>query len=200
MILKNGDNSVNDKDIINCIRLGCEFWELSDNFTELNSSQWDVVLKFVGRLIKDNNLLNNLDNNINCVYNRDNLYILLDYYIELCNIYNKRISINGYCSITGLNNISCLNSDGLTAQFSDIIKRADADRVASQATDSNVPVLRIAYNNFVHNWNGQIKQNEIVTAVRTLEDIRRERLGTSAEGAQNARFSLSSNCTNEQNP
>ena len=55
----------------------------------------------------------------------------------------------------------------------------------SKARDSKQPILQLAYNNYVHGWNGEIKRKEITSTIKTLDDIKNARLEMSAPDKQN---------------
>lgn len=64
------------------------------------------------------------------------------------------------------------------------IDKADNMLQLAKARDSKQSILNLAYNNYKHNWSGNIRENEIKSTTKTLEDIKRERLEKSAARAQ----------------
>ena len=83
-----------------------------DDFRSVPQSVWNGALRYVCRYVfKGNNLLkqrNNtaVDNNIIPsnfnAYNYDTVNDVVDYYIYLCQVYNKEISIIGFSNLTGI--------------------------------------------------------------------------------------------------
>lgn len=83
-----------------------------EDFRSVPQSVWNGALRYVCRYVfKGNNLLkqsNNtvVDNNIIPsnfnAYNYDTVNEVVDYYIYLCQIYNKEISIIGFSNLTGI--------------------------------------------------------------------------------------------------
>lgn len=187
---KNG--VVTDTDINDVLQAACDKFNF-ENLESIGSTQFSVCLRAVGQYLKSIKALKQ-EGLPYFKYDVNKISILSDYYIYICNLYNKRIYTEAFLYFVGIGNNE-INSNGgeLSASISAAGKKfiqADAQRVMNQATDSKQAILNIAYNNFVHSWNGQIKSNEIKTTVKTLDQIKQERLQQSADGAQNARFSL----------
>lgn len=135
------------------------------------------------------------------VYSLTKLNVLLDFYLYLCNEYNKCMTLDGFYKLCG---IGCKGANYGIDENGEIIKaferlavskidQADNARMMGKAQDSNQAVLNIAYSNYRHNWGGQIRSKEAVTMVKSLDDVRRERVGMSANGEQNRRFALGNN-------
>ena len=77
-------------------------------------SVWNSCLMYIQRhvfsnrdlLKQSNNIYNSnsiMDSNYN-MYNYDVLYSILEYYIYICNMYNKEISSMGYRKLIGISN------------------------------------------------------------------------------------------------
>lgn len=86
-----------------------------EDFKQVGQSVWNGALRYIyNHVFKNNNDLlkehnnytvnNNIIPNTNCnMYNYDLVNDILDYYIYLCQIYNKEISIIGFSNLTGIN-------------------------------------------------------------------------------------------------
>lgn len=153
-----------------------------DDLYEINSTRFALILEDVGDIIHECKALK-CESDISHRYDVNKLKIILDIYIQLTREYNKRPSLLGFYGFSGLNDRYLNDNErmalnGFDAYCRKRITEADAERVANQATDSKAPILNLAYNNYHHNWSGQIRQQEIRAEVKTLEDIQRERLET----------------------
>ena len=74
------------------------------------------------------------------------------------------------------------NLENCLTKVADFLKKADNELQLSNARDSKQAILQLAYNNFVHGWNGTIQSNTIKSSYKTLEDIKRERLESANDG------------------
>ena len=86
-----------------------------EDFKQVGQSVWNGALRYIyNHVFKNNNNLlkehnnytvnNNIIPNTNCnMYNYNLVNNILDYYIYLCQIYNKEISIIGFSNLTGIN-------------------------------------------------------------------------------------------------
>lgn len=194
-------NQTSTDEIIRQIENACFNHGLENGLADLSDARtgvFDNILADVGTgFIKRLDILRRADGYKNA-YDTNKLNILLKLYIYLCFEYDKCITLIGYYSLCGIGihylyDMSGLNNSELNA-FSSYARKTldDADNIRMQrrASDSKQALLNMAYANYRHNWNGQIKQNEIRTTVKTLDDIKRERLETSANSEQNEPFSL----------
>lgn len=116
--------------------------------------------------LKDNNIYsngirNNYTNNLIMTnynkYNADILDKLCDYYIYLCTIYNKTVSINGYCKLIGIDNGTITLWSEPTCDTFRIYKKLIDERencLTNQLSSGKVnPVGIIAILNHKHGWN-----------------------------------------------
>lgn len=197
------NESISSNDILNAIENTCYNHGLNNGLDDLydcKSGRFSNILRDTFRPLFDNGkqLYNGCD--INTGYNIKSLNILLDIYIYICSEYDKYMSIDNFFYCIGLNNDNYMgdnnvrNSNNLinfavTARKK--IDNSDNIRMQQRASDSKQALLNITYSNYRHNWGGQIRANDIQTTVKTLDDIKRERVTTSADNGQNARFSLS---------
>lgn len=88
-----------------------ESQEIEDLRT-IPQSVWNGALRYIYRnvfkgnnILKSRNILNINNNNISSNFNMYNYELVnnvLDYYIYLCQIYNKEISIMGFSNLTGI--------------------------------------------------------------------------------------------------
>ena len=100
-----------------------------------------------------------MDSNYN-MYNYDLLYNILEYYIYLCNMYNKEISSMGYSKLIGISNeiISMWGNDNnkLSSKGFEIYKKLNQEREESLsnklADGKQNPVGVIAILNRQYGW------------------------------------------------
>ena len=100
-------------------------------------------------------------------------------------------SISGFLNFCGID-INYFNkgnntpelSDNLRARIAEKLKLQDSELQKANARDSKQAVLNLAYNNYVHGWSGEIKRTEVSSVVKSLDDIKRERLEMSANDTQ----------------
>ena len=108
-------------------------------------SVWNACLMYIQRhvfnnkdLLKQNSNIYNsnsiMDSNYN-MYNYELLYNILEYYIYLCNMYNKEISSMGYSKLIGISNeiISMWGNDNnkLSTKSFEIYKKLNQEREES---------------------------------------------------------------------
>lgn len=180
--------------------LGLDPDSLGDNQV-INSSVFNgVLLSYVGtNLIKPSKILYDANNRIK--YDRDKVLKISDVYIYLCNIYNKMICFSGFCNMIGYDE---RNGDaGSLRNFSKLFEKLNAEDnllMQSRARDSNQPILQLAYNNYRHNWNGQIKENAIKAEVKSLREIRQNRLNIAKNEQTRERVLLSGDRAKTESP
>lgn len=180
--------------------LGLDPDSLGDNQV-INSSVFNgVLLSYVGtNLIKPSKILYDQNNRIK--YDREKVLNILDVYIYLCNIYNKMICFSGFCNMIGYDERN--NDVNSLRNFTKILDKINEfDNIASlgRARDSNQPILQLAYNNYRHNWNGQIKENAIKAEVKSLREIRQNRLNIVKNEQVRDRVLLSGERVKNENP
>lgn len=202
IIYKDGEIDLND--VLNALKQACEKYNL--DITQIhdldicNSTMFNnVLLGYVNHILFKPVKALYLTDTIRLTYDKEKILSMLDIYIYLCNTFNKRICINGFNSLCGIDNSTIhqhKNDNGLNVlhgQINKTLLNADNTRQQDRANDSKQAILNLAYNNYLHGWNGEIKSNEIKSTVKTLSDIKTERVETSADRVQNARFSLQDN-------
>lgn len=102
-----------ENDIDMYLNLFKEEQEIED-LRSVPQSVWNGALRYINRrvfkpnpnILKSNSIYNINNNNIpsNCnMYNYSLVNEVLDYYIYLCNVYNKECSIKGFSNLTGIN-------------------------------------------------------------------------------------------------
>ena len=109
-----------ENDIDLYIRLFCEEKKI-DDMRAASQSVWNAALMYVKRHVFNvpgilkmskplegynnnnyNNQYRNL-NNCNCnAYDIDKVNEICDYYIYICNVYDKGVTISGFCKLTGI--------------------------------------------------------------------------------------------------
>lgn len=108
-------------------------------------SVWNACLMYIQKrvfnnrdLLKQSSTIYNpdsiMDSNYN-MYNYDLLYNILEYYVYLCNMYNKEISSMGYSKLVGISNeiISMWGNDNnkLSSRSFEIYKKLNQEREES---------------------------------------------------------------------
>lgn len=144
-----------------------------DDLRKASQNEFYAALTFIYRnLFKDTNILKDKSFNKNitgCTYNTNNnrynidlLYKLLDYYIYLCDIYNKISNLTGFCKLSGINRDTIYDwgkgrIKTATSAYCDFYKKliesseySAAGKVIS-GDGNKIGVL--AYLNHYHSWN-----------------------------------------------
>lgn len=201
IIYKDGEIDLNDvlKALEQaCIKYNLDITQIHDldicNSTMFNN----VLLGYVNHILFKPVKALYLTDTIRLTYDKDKILSMVNIYIYLCNTFNKCINLNGFYNLCGIDNTSPYtdNKNGLNLihnQISKTILNADNARQKERANDSKQAILNLAYNNYIHSWNGEIKSNEIKSTVKTLSDIKTERVETSADRVQNSKFALRDN-------
>ena len=111
------------------------------------------------------------------------------------------ICFSGFCNMIGYDE---RNGDaGSLRNFSKLFEKLNAEDnllMQSRARDSNQPILQLAYSNYRHNWNGQIKENAIKAEVKSLREIRQNRLNIAKNEQTRDRVLLSGDRVKTENP
>ena len=144
-----------------------------DDLRSVPQSVWNACLTYIQRhvfgnkdlLKQSNNIYNNnniMDSNYN-MYNYDLLYVILEYYIYLCNMYNKEISSMGFSKLVGITNeiIAMWGNDSNKSKLSSkrfkIYKKLNQEREESLsnklADGKQNPVGVLAILNRHYAWN-----------------------------------------------
>lgn len=158
-----------ENDIQLYLSMFCEENGIEDMAKE-PQSRWNACLTYIQRhvfnnkdlLKQSNNIYNSnsiMDSNYN-MYNYDLLYNILEYYIYLCNMYNKEISSMGYSKLIGISNeiISMWGNDNnkLSSKGFEIYKKLNQEREESLsnklADGKQNPVGVIAILNRQYGW------------------------------------------------
>ena len=158
-----------ENDIALYLSMFCEENGIED-MTKEPQSRWNACLTYIQRhvfnnkdlLKQSNNIYNSnsiMDSNYN-MYNYDLLYNILEYYIYLCNMYNKEISSMGYSKLIGISNeiISMWGNDNnkLSSKGFEIYKKLNQEREESLsnklADGKQNPVGVIAILNRQYGW------------------------------------------------
>ena len=193
-----------ENDIQMYLSMFCEENGIED-MTKEPQSRWNACLTYIQRhvfnnkdlLKQSNNIYNSnsiMDSNYN-MYNYDVLYSILEYYIYLCNMYNKEVSSMGYSKLVGISNeiISMWGNDSnkLSSGSFEIYKKLNQEREESLsnklADGKQNPVGVIAILNRQYGW-----------ASPYTSDSNRQRKSISAEEIRQLlpkTVDSSSNCT-----
>ncbi|MBO7713964.1 MAG: hypothetical protein J6S85_10370 [Methanobrevibacter sp.] len=194
------DMTIYDTDIDMCIDLFCQKYHIED-MTKAPQNQWNACLMFIcSKLFKNTGVLkdktplegyintdyttkyNNTNiSNSNCNrYNIELLTAICDYYIYLCSVYDKEVSIMGYSRLTGINpdtihdwgnEINKLSRSGCDIYRK--LNRGREESLVSKLTSNKNPVAVIAILNkhFGYNMPG-VKQAENHNRIGTIDDIK----------------------------
>ena len=196
----NGADIITKQDIYNALeQIAVKYGydsvdDLSDN-KKCSSAKFSVMLKDIGQIFKSTKALITTKNDLEYIsgacaweYDKYKLLGLINIYGDICNIYNKRCSIDGFLNFCGIgNNYFSIQekqpilSENLRAKIAENLSECDCSLQKSRAQ----PILQLAYNNYVHGWNGEIKRKEITSTIKTLDDIKNARLELSAQDTQN---------------
>lgn len=185
------DITISVKDVMTTLNLVSESYNV-ENISDISTSMFNTMLLNVGcRLIKPSRLYYTIRNDRKFI-DYKSLVNLSNIYVYICFIYNKGISIRGFSNFLGISMMHSTseydNLDNCLTKISVFLKKCDNELQMNNARDSKQAILQLAYNNYVHAWNGDIKANEIKSSYKSLDDIRRERLEaspkTSADGVQ----------------
>ena len=178
----------------------CEEYEI-ENLVKESQNRFNACLRYIyNHVFKASNKYS-LDNRSKTLLDINNIklvYEILSYYIYLCDLYSKAISINGFSVMSGIdrtiiydwfNGVNRLNSG-----YSDIFKTLDAERERSLADlliSGNRPNIGIlAVLNHEKGWNlpGASREVKHVVTSETPQQIAeryRARLADNAENADN---------------
>lgn len=168
-----------------------EFKEKQDieDFRQVPQSVWNGALRYVCRYVfKNSNILKQSNNTVvndNIIpsnfnaYNYDTVNDLLDYYIYLCLIYNKEISIMGFSNLSGIDTDTINdwgnNSTRLSTSSCVIYKKLQQMREESLsnklADGKQNPVGILAILNRHYSWNlpGVSRENAKAGALTAAE-------------------------------
>lgn len=158
-----------ENDIQLYLSMFCEENGIED-MTKEPQSRWNSCLTYIQRhvfgnrdLLKQSNNIHNsnsiMDSNYN-MYNYELLYDILEYYVYICNMYNKEISIMGFSKLTKIDT-DTINSWGnnenkLSSKSSVIYKKLSQEREESLsnklADGKQNPVGVIAILNRQYGW------------------------------------------------
>ena len=158
-----------ENDIQLYLSMFCEENGIED-MTKEPQSRWNSCLMYIQRhvfgnrdlLKQSNNIYNSnsiMDSNYN-MYNYDLLYNILEYYVYICNLYNKEISSMGFSKLVGISNeiISMWGNDNnkLSSRSFEIYKKLNQEREESLsnklADGKQNPVGVIAILNRQYGW------------------------------------------------
>ena len=159
-----------DNDIALYLKMFCEEQGIEDMRTA-SQSIWNAALMYIKRhvfndssiLKSSNNIINNnsiMDSNYNA-YNYDLVDNVCDYYIYICCMYDKEVSINGFCYLTGIEPQTVYNwgdrSTKLSTKSFEVFKKIYEGREeslsAKLATANKNPVGILAILNRHYSWN-----------------------------------------------
>jgi len=182
--------TITSNDIIERLKQEASSHNLLDDEAILGcaTSLFNIILMNVGKTLIKPSRVYFYNKNGRTSTNIDVINKLCDIYIYICYIYNKGLSLSAFKMFLGLginyiNNSDIYGLDEALSQIAVRINKSDNELQQMNARDSHQAILNIAYNNYRHAWNGDIRANEIKSSIKTLDDIRRERelLGDSSE-------------------
>lgn len=167
------DLEIFDNDMDLYLKMFCEEYNIQDLRKE-PQSVWNACLMYIQKHVfndrdklKDRSKITIDNNSIPSTYNRYNYELvnnILDYYIYLCGLYNKEISINGFSKLTKISTTiieewgyNYVGNDKLSAMSAEIFKKLNKEREESLsnklADGRQNPVGVIAILNKHYGWN-----------------------------------------------
>ena len=166
--MNNQDLEVFENDIDMYIRYFCEEQNIS-NLREVSQNVWNGCLLYIRKhVFYDKEMLktkeyifnNNIPSNCNA-YDINIVNDICDYYIYLCNLYDKEVSIIGFSKLTGINQDTIHDwgngVNKLSSSGSDIYKKLSAEREESLSaklvTGKQNPVGILGVLNRHYQWN-----------------------------------------------
>jgi len=193
-IEKYTDNDIDvfENDIQVYISQFCNEYNISD-INSMSQSVYKAMLKYVNKYVfKGTNKLksknkyvivdnNNLRSNYNS-YDIELVNDLCDYYIYLCQLYDKEITIAGFCALSGIEfeTIHAWRDErgkNASARSSEIHKKLTAERersLSDKLLSGKVnPVGVLGILNHYYNWAGVGKMEERKTDAATLADVQK---------------------------
>lgn len=167
-----------ENDIDQALAMFCEDQGI-DNLRAIPQTVWNAALMYVRKIVfpvpdrlkrhrplpgYNNNNYNNQYSNLNnsdCnAYDIDTVNSVCDYYIYLCNVYNKGVTISGFCYLTGISQYTVYewgnNNRGLSQSSCEIYKKlskAYEDSAESKLWGNKNPVAVMAILNKRFGWN-----------------------------------------------
>jgi hypothetical protein len=186
-----------ENDIVLYLKMFCEENNLQDLKKE-SQSVWNAALMYIKRNVfndrsklKDKTNINISNNTISSNFNRYNYSLvndICDYYIYLCLMYDKEVSLTGFSNLTGIS-LESLNEWGnnvniLSNLSSEIYKKLNHFREESLsnklATAKSNPVGILAILNRHYQWNlpgvsREKAQPQVISVneLQQLEDIKK---------------------------
>lgn len=168
-----------ENDIAMYLQLFCEEQGIED-MRKAPQSVWNAAMMFIKRNVfsdrrklkrssplegYNNNNYNNQYSNINqsnCnAYDIDVVDSICDYYIYICNIYDKGVTISGFCKLTGINEETIYDwgredSRELSVSASEIYKKLSTEyeqSLEARLWSNKNPVAHMAIANRRFGWN-----------------------------------------------
>ena len=158
-----------ENDIAMYLRIFCEEQEIED-MRSASQSVYNACLRYIQRhvfrdkdILRDKSNIYNINNNIMSNYNRYNYDLLsdiCDYYIYMSMLYDKEVSIMGFCNLTGISQ-DCIyawanNARELSTSGNEVYKKLNQFREESLSnklvTGNKNPVGVIAVLNRQYGW------------------------------------------------
>lgn len=151
----------------------CQFCEENkiDDLRAASQSVWNAALRYIYKHVfrgtdklKTKTLGYNINNNIitnNNAYDHSIVNYILDIYLDLCMLYDKEISIMGFCNLTGIeyntleawgHNNNKLSTTGFPI-YQKIIQNREESLSNKLATGNKNPVGILAILNRYYQWN-----------------------------------------------
>lgn len=189
-----------ENDIALYLQMFCEEQDIEDMKKE-SQSVWNAALMYIKRHVFStpgilkmskplkgyiNNNYNNKYSNINLsncnAYDIDKVNAICDYYIYICNMYDKGVTISGFSKLTGINQDTIHDwgneINKLSISSCEIYKKLSAeyeDSLESKLWSNKNPVAHMAIANKRFGWNlpGVTKEHKQIKS-RTPEQIAEE--------------------------
>lgn len=184
--IENTENSIEifQSDIELYIKLFCEKYEISD-LCSISQNRYSALLYYLYlNVFKNINLKmpsvydNGLFMTNNNAYNIPLIDSILSLYLYLCDCFDKIISVQGFCKLTGIDEETIYGWGRASGRGSAICKKLTAERERTLsdrlASGKCNPVGVLGCLNHWHGWSGVGNMQEDKTKqIETLENVRK---------------------------
>ena len=170
--------------IENCIDEFCEEYNITDLSSE-TQNRFNACLRYIYEHVFKATPKVKVDNRTKTLLDTDNIDLVLEvleYYIYLCDIYSKAVSVQGFSTLTGIDYTIIYDwkngvNRNLNSLYSDIYKRLDGERERTLSdllvSGKRQPIGVLAVLNHEKGWNlpGTSKEVRHVASVEDASTI-----------------------------
>ena len=161
------------------LKMFCEENEI-DSMKKESQSVWNAALMYIQRHVFDTGVPERMKCG-NRYDDIDTLTAVCEHYIFLCYLYDKEVSVRGFCKLTGINEDTLFTWRAKeyresSTKYSELYKKLNSEREESLssklATANKNPVGTLAILNHWYGWNMQpVSQDRTQLPARTPEEI-----------------------------